>query len=275
MMQNKTVPIDNILYSCNTKVQRFEEQFVEDHALLYVISGEIHMAMGDGARIIKADTMCLVKRNQLVETVKVPPPAPGSEFKSINIFLTQDILREYSIEHGIQVSSTHTDEGFYEFSNNPFVKGFFLSIQPYFQEPNRLNTALTVLKTKEAIELILSVDPELKDVLFAFGERYKIDLEAFMLQNYKCNVSLDALSRFTGRSRAGFKRDFKKIFNTSPGRWLKQKRLEEAYKLIKKEKMKPSDVYLEVGFENLSHFSTAFKEAFGINPSEAIEPHNK
>ena len=26
-------------------------------------------------------------------------------------------------------------------------------------------------------------------------------------------------------------------------------------------------VYLEVGFKNLSHFSTAFKKEFGVNPS--------
>ncbi len=270
IMQNKTIPIDNILYSCNSKVQRSEEQFVEDHALLYVLSGEINLITADGSRAIKAGTMCLVKRNQLAKTVKVPPP--GSEFKSINIFLTQEILRKYSVENGIQVSSKHLDQGFYEFTNNPFLKGFFLSIQPYFQEPDKFNSALTVLKTKEAIEIILLVTPALKNVLFDFREPYKIDLEAFMLQNYKFNVSLDALARLTGRSRAGFKRDFEKIFNTSPGRWLKQTRLEEAYSLIKKERMKPSDVYLEVGFENLSHFSTAFKEAFGVNPSQAMSP---
>ncbi len=35
---------------------------------------------------------------------------------------------------------------------------------------------------------------------------------------------------------------------------MKQKRLEEAYHLIQNKKINPSMVYLEVGFENLSHF---------------------
>jgi AraC-like DNA-binding protein len=36
---------------------------------------------------------------------------------------------------------------------------------------------------------------------------------------------------------------------------------------------KPSDVYLEVGFEDLSHFSFVFKKEFGKTPSEvATEP---
>ena len=32
----------------------------------------------------------------------------------------------------------------------------------------------------------------------------------------------------------------------------------------------PSVVYLEVGFEDLAHFSRSFKQEFGINPS-AVE----
>jgi aldehyde dehydrogenase (NAD+) len=64
-----------------------------------------------------------------------------------------------------------------------------------------------------------------------------------------------------------FKRDFEKIFHVTPSRWLVQKRLEEAYHLIRDEGKAPSDVYLEVGFEDLSHFSFAFKKKYGLAPS--------
>lgn len=47
--------------------------------------------------------------------------------------------------------------------------------------------------------------------------------------------------------------------------WLQDKRLTEAGYLISKGK-KPSDIYLDVGFENLSHFYTSFKNKFGITP---------
>ncbi|HMF70076.1 MAG TPA: AraC family transcriptional regulator, partial [Flavitalea sp.] len=61
--------------------------------------------------------------------------------------------------------------------------------------------------------------------------------------------------------------DFDKIFHTTPNRWLQQKRLEEAWFLIKEKQQRPSDVYHEVGFESLSHFSYSFKQFFGTNPS--------
>lgn len=259
------IPIDNILYSCGSKIQRSAEHFLDAHALGYVLSGELHFTTPEGTKVAKAGTFALLKRNQLLKATKLPPP--GAEFKSINVFFHQDILRKYSAEHRIEPSGIYANEGFYEIPADPFVKAYFGSLQPYFESPQRLTPSLTELKTKEAIELVLTIKPQLKDVLFDFSEPHKIDLEAFMQQNYMFNVSIDTLAKLTGRSRAGFKRDFERLFNTSPGLWLKQKRLQEAYLLIKDKGVKPSDAYLDVGFENLSHFSYAFKQAFGVNPS--------
>ena len=69
-------------------------------------------------------------------------------------------------------------------------------------------------------------------------------------------------------SLATFKRDFEKFYHTTPRRWLQQRRLQESYHRIKELKESPSDVYLELGFENLSHFSFVFKKAYGIVPSK-------
>jgi len=88
-----------------------------------------------------------------------------------------------------------------------------------------------------------------------------------MIRSFTFNVEMKQFAYLTGRSLATFKRDFEKIFHRSPGRWLHQKRLAQADYLIREKGKKPSDVYLEVGFEDLSHFSFAFKKEFGKAPS--------
>jgi len=65
--------------------------------------------------------------------------------------------------------------------------------------------------------------------------------------------------------------DFEKIFHATPSHWLVQKRLEEAHYLISKQNKKPSDIYLDLGFEDLSHFSFAFKKLFGHTPTQLIK----
>jgi AraC-like DNA-binding protein len=51
------------------------------------------------------------------------------------------------------------------------------------------------------------------------------------------NMSLEKLGYLTGRSLSTFNRDFKKLFNTTPQKWLTDKRLELAhYQLLEKRK---------------------------------------
>ena len=83
-------------------------------------------------------------------------------------------------------------------------------------------------------------------------------------------MPMEKIGYLTGRSLTTFKRDFKKAFNTTPQKWLTQKRLELAHYQFAEKNKKPVEVYYEVGFENLSHFSFAFKKHFGYSPSELL-----
>lgn len=53
-----------------------------------------------------------------------------------------------------------------------------------------------------------------------------------------------------------------------PHKWILQKRLETAYKRIVEYREKPSDIFWELGFETLAHFSRKFKEHYGYAPSK-------
>ena len=89
-----------------------------------------------------------------------------------------------------------------------------------------------------------------------------------MNKNFHFKVELNRFAYLTGRSLATFKRDFEKLFHITPSRWLLQKRLQEAYYQIKEKGKAPSDVYMDLGFEDLSHFSFAFKKQYGLAPSK-------
>src|SRR3954467_8325045 len=121
-----------------------------------------------------------------------------------------------------------------------------------------------MLKIREAILLLLHTMPRLENFLFDFSEPYKIDLEKFMISNFHFNIPIEKFARLTGRSLAGFKRDFQKTFGMPPRQWLQDKRLMEARHLIEKKNKKPSAIYLDLGFESLSHFSSSFKQKFGV-----------
>ena len=75
-----------------------------------------------------------------------------------------------------------------------------------------------------------------------------------MEERYQYDGDLQYFAYLTGRSTSTFKRDFGKIFHTTPGKWLTQKKLEAAHLILKEKKMKPTEVYLEAGFNDYHIF---------------------
>lgn len=269
-MDNDSSLHHNILYTCIYQKEHSAEQFVPEHALGMMLSGESHYYTNEGNYVAKEDAIGLIRRNQLVKKLK-KPASNGEPFKLISIFLDQNSLHQYAAENNIPKQNAFHGAPVIDLTGNVFLKGFFDSLLPYIDNPEKLTPKISALKTLEAIELLLQTSVSFQNILFDFQEPHKIDLEAFMNHNYKYNVPLPTFAKLTGRSLSTFKRDFAKTFTASPEKWLQQKRLEQAYYLISKKKQRPSEVYLEIGFENLSHFSFAFKKLYGLTPSELTE----
>ncbi len=268
MSNSKTNTKPSIAYSCYYNQNREGEQFSAEHVLSFQISGTLTVNTLNKEYIFKEGDFRFIKRNQLIKFLK--QPTAENAFKSVSIYLDQNTLRNYSIQYNIEksISKNTEKEAVLYIKENPLLKSFMDSLLPYLKEDQGINQELQTLKLHEVITILLQCKPELKEILFDFNEPGKIDLEVFMKKNFLFNVDLNRFAYLTGRSLATFKRDFQKIFNNSPSRWLQQKRLEEAYFLIKEKNRRPSEVYLETGFEDLSHFSFAFKNKYGVSPSK-------
>jgi len=105
-MQNEALR-HNILYSCNESKKRGREQFVPDHSLSCLVSGEIEFYTNMGAIRVKAPSIGFATRNQLVKTLKMPGEH-GEPCKSISIWLDQESLKRYSLENDIRAIDTYT-----------------------------------------------------------------------------------------------------------------------------------------------------------------------
>ena len=150
----------------------------------------------------------------------------------------------------------------------PLIENFITSLRPYINTDGKIDAYFFDNKRSELLLILLKAQPELANIFFDFSSPEKIDLEEFMNRNYTFNISLDRFAYLTGRSLTSFKRDFERIFHDTPSHWLMQKRLHEAHFQLSKNGKKATDIYLDLGFEDLSHFSYAFKKQFGVAPTE-------
>lgn len=261
--------IQEIFFSCTEKQYAVSENIVPVNGVGHIYSGEITAIEGDEKYTYRAGETILFRRNKLAKFIKVP--GPEGPFRSVSIFFTQPFLQEYYATHPFEL--THPMDSHaapvkaIRFDSNPLFLSLFNSLLPYEEVSGPLPQELINIKLVEAMTILRSVDRGIDNLLADFAEPGKIDLENFMQRNFSFNVPIERFSYLTGRSVSTFKRDFQRVFNASPQRWLLQKRLKQAHYLIAEKKQKPSEVYLEVGFENLSHFSASFKQLFGYNAS--------
>jgi AraC family transcriptional regulator, exoenzyme S synthesis regulatory protein ExsA len=240
------------------------EVLFEYHLLVWFISGETRIIRAGATYTFKAGDIFLIPRNQVVTIINYPKD--GLPHKAVAMHLTMDRLREFYSKVEGTMPKTTTDK-IYLFKDHPLLQSCFSSLLPYFDLQDKFPSELAALKITEAITVLRTIDCDIDSILADFEMPGKIDLVKFMESHFMFNLPLDKFGYLTGRSLSTFNRDFRRTFNATPQKWLTQKRLERAHYQITEHSKRPTDIYLELGFEDLSHFSFAFKKHFGYIPT--------
>lgn len=257
----------NVVVVCSGDQRYGGEKIFADNVLVNVLAGELKVVQAARTRYAVAGDTLLLPRNQPATLLK--SPKDGAAYRAVLMTLPTALVRAYYTQYPPeQVRPTSTDALL--FSRNPLLQSLFASLLPYLELAHCLPEKLLAVKVTEGIEILRSLDQQSDGVLADFSEPGKLNLVEFMEANYRFNMPLATFSYLTGRSLTTFKRDFKKAFHLSPQRWLTQKRLTLAHYQLAEKSRKPVELYLEMGFENLAHFSYAFKKQFGYPPTALV-----
>jgi len=89
------------------------------------------------------------------------------------------------------------------------------------------------------------------------------------IANPKLNVEF--LASNAGLSRVHLHRKLKELTNQNARDFIRGIRLKQAALLLSEKKFTVSDVAYATGFSNIPHFSTSFKEFYGMSPTEYVE----
>lgn len=266
--QPKVFNYSNVFFSCYTNNERGCATSVQNHLLVYVCSGEMLLQEGAATVKIHKGECVFVKKDNRLNLVKQPK---GKEpFIGISLVFSRSFLRDFyqtmdKKKLAIQANS-HTPSVI-RLPQTPAIASLFQSMLPYFDSSTKPTDRIIEMKLQEGIYALLDIDKQFYPSLFDFTDPWKIDIVDFMEKNYAYDLTIEEIAHYTGRSLAAFKRDFKKLSELPPQKWLMDKRLNVAQNKLVNENKTVSEVYLEVGFKNISHFSTAYKRKFGYPPS--------
>lgn len=200
------------------------------------------------------------------------------EYCMLGFFLSDELIKE-TFEEIRGKMSLKTDKNCMEFTATEvqatnFLDGYFHSMLNYFRGMNRPSDHILVLKLKELLITLMDSDPKLAAYFSIISDSSGPSLEQIMEKNFCFNLKLEDYAELCHCSLSTFKRDFQQHYQETPGKWLTKRRVHHAANLISNSNLTITQVAFESGFEDLSHFSRAFKKIMGASPSEYKKTSN-
>ena len=243
-----------------------------EHTLIYLCSGELEIEQYGKCTLLREGECAFMRRdNRMILRKRVREGVP---YRSVVLKFSRNFLRDFyqKMDKDRLPGHARREKGSLYLlpAGRPDIWSLFESVLPYFDSGMRPSEEVLRLKMEEGLYVLLNTDKNLYASLFDFVDPWKIDLMDFMECNYMNDLSLEEMANYTGRSLSTFKRDFKKVSELSPQKWIIRRRLEAAHALIRSGVRNVTDICFEVGFKNLSHFSKIYKEKYGSSPANSI-----
>lgn len=240
----------------------------DEACFLYIIKGEYDSISEHGKLRVETEESVLMKCGNYV--CNMLPSKSSDTYQALAIHFFPDILLQVyenklpDFLKNKQPSNTNMSK----LNSDIIIKKYIESILFYFENPSLINDEILVLKLKEIILLLNQTKngPAIRAILSNLFNPTSYSFREIIESHYFSNITIDQLAQLTNQSISTFKREFKKIYKTSPASFLRAKKLEKSIKLMATD-LRTTDIAYECGFSNISHYSKTFKSHYGVSPT--------
>ena len=184
-------------------------------------------------------------------------------------FFSEKKLKEFLEKHTENNEIVKDEIPYFIIRNDAYISSYLNSLSTIGEAPNIFMENLLSVKFEELMLYLLQ----------KYGRKFELYLHSLIVKETSpfkkivenkihSNLKLEEIAFLCNMSLSTFKRHFISEYKVSPGKWLQDKRLQKAKDTLEQGNLKPSDIYLDFGYNNLSNFSIAFKNKFGISPKK-------
>lgn len=255
-------------YNCPLDAE-YVKIWSESDYVIYVLSGKKTWKTIDESWEANAGDILYIKKG-----ANIIRQSFNDDFCMIGFFISDNVIRKTveSIKGEIPlIQKTKEPPGNVTKLNTiQSLETYYQSILVYFKHSKAPLPNILELKAQELILNIINSGSysDLSHYFYQISRNHKPSLAQIMESNFHFHLEIKEYAEMTNRSLSTFKRDFKYHFNTTPGKWLLEKRLEMAASLLVSSPSTVSEIAYESGFIDLSHFSKSFRERFGKSPRD-------
>lgn len=183
------------------------------------------------------------------------------------LFFSEHKLREFLVKHSTFIPRQNKEIPYFVIENDDYISAFLSTVTTIHKGASSFMNSMLSIKFEEImLYLICKYGTKFESYLHSLISEEISPFKGIIESNVYSNLKLEEIAFLCNMSLSTFKRHFTSNYDESPGKWFQQKRLNKAKELLEKGDLKPSEVYYNLGYNNLSNFSTAFKNEFGFSP---------
>lgn len=243
----------------------------DEAAFAYVLEGNcINYSENDELRL-KADQAVLAKCGNY--TFKTQEVEGKTFYSAITIKFHKEVLEQVYQDSATpffkgSARPLHTNSTIVE--GNELLKRFVHSLIYYFDHQEMISEDLLVLKLKELIVLLLQTDnaPKVLDIMANLFEKKTFKFKEIIKAHIFSSLSIPELAQLTNHSLSAFKKEFKRIYNDTPGNYIIDQRIQKVAETLPHSDETLSNIAYDCEFKTLAHMSRVFKAKYGVSPSE-------
>ncbi len=267
---NKIIGEDYLIveFKCPIKEELFTA-WSECHSVVYVLSGQKKWITPSKDYLVKEDQSIFVRKGAFKNQQYFE-----EGFCVLMFFMKDDFIKR-CFEEDIQretkgMKKLEGPDFIYRIEVSESLRTLYHSFFSYLKQENKIPQKIIELKFREMLLNICGDrnNPDFKDVLYTIYKNLDGSIEQVMEEQFIYNLQIEEFARLCGRSLSTFKREFKRIYNSTPGKWLLKKRLELARNLMLSTNLTVQEICYDCGFESDSHFVRSFKNQFGNTPNQ-------
>jgi len=233
-------------------------------SFLQVGKKQVHFA-GTSVAVNKEQSLLLKKGNwlwtELLDTEAI--------YYCKLFFFSEKKLTDFLSKYTNDIKPYKDDVPYFVIENDDYIAAFINSLSSNTFTNHSYSDALLVLKFEEIMLYLLNkYGNQFEYYLHSLISKEISPFKKVVESNVNSNLKLEEIAFLCNMSLSTFKRHFTNEYKEPPGKWLQDKRLQKAKELLQGGELKASDIYLDIGYNNLSNFSVAFKNKFGISPTD-------
>jgi len=203
------------------------------------------------------------------------------EFCAIFMFIPDDFIKEFLKRNVALLDASQKDlsgqDAVLRVHQNELLDNYYHSIQSYLSLSEKPNEQLLILKFEELLLSLFSnkKHKELTDYFISLCQNQQYHMSRVMEENFGYNLKLEDYALLCHMSLSTFKKTFKQYYDTTPGAWIVQRKLDLARHKLVTSDLIISQISFECGFEDTSHFIRVFKQKNNLTPLQYRQKYSK